>query len=122
MVSCIIDECDLEAPRADYTSTSFYGQDSAAADTYSEHEPANAAKCICRSGEDDEVGVIRCKTFHRYWQVHAPEVVIMKPCCYVLHIRDRHREVIRVSTTEQETPAAAFELAEHLRHGMRILQ
>ena len=76
----------------------------------------NKKKLFAEYEKSAEAGTISFETFRRYWQIHAPEVVIMKPRSDVCYICDKHREAIRVSKTEEETQAASSELAEHLQH------
>ena len=57
---------------------------------------------------------ISYRSFCRLWQVHASDVVVMKPRTDVCAICERHRESIKRARTEEEFAEANQRLAMHL--------
>lgn len=62
-------------------------------------------------GSEDAVSY---KTFCKLWNVHAPDVIVMKPRTDVCVHCDRHREQIKFARNEEEFSAASKALASHL--------
>ena len=63
----------------------------------------NNNKLFAEHEKSAEAGIISFETFRRYWQIHAPEVVIMKPRSDVCYICDKHWDAILISKIEEET-------------------
>ena len=55
---------------------------------------ASKKKLFAEYEKSAEAGVISFKTFRQQWQIHAPELVIMKPCSDVCYICDKHHEAL----------------------------
>ena len=49
-------------------------------------------KLFAKYEKSAEPGIISFETFHRQWQIHAPEVVIIKPHSDVCYICDKDHE------------------------------
>ena len=75
----------------------------------------NKKKLFAKFEEHAGAGITSFETFRRYWQLLAPEVVIMTPRTDVCYMCDKHREAVRVSQTEEATEEAVSALSEHLQ-------
>ena len=51
-------------------------------------------KLIAEYEKSAEAGVISFKTFRQQWQIHATELVIIKPHSDVCYICDKHHEAL----------------------------
>ena len=75
----------------------------------------NKKKLFAEFEEHAGTGITNFETFHCYWQLLAPEVVIMMPRADVCYMCDKHREAVRASQTEEGTKEAVSALSELLQ-------
>ena len=54
----------------------------------------NKKKLFAEYEKSAEAGIIGFETFRRQWQIHAPEVVIIKPHGDVCYICNKHHEAL----------------------------